>query len=162
MGTLKQVVDFYTRGSDFGAANTGDLSKDIGQIGQLAGDEDKKDALVAFLLTLTDPRVKNEAAPFDHPQLFLVVAAPGNDTAVACTATQIEQGACDQFVELPATGLNGRTADGRPLLTTFMNMDPFGRNGELLAPSGGTPQASAGPQQLPVPYVTGNVLPLIP
>ncbi|MFP5239097.1 MAG: cytochrome-c peroxidase [Acidobacteriota bacterium] len=162
VGTLKQVVDFYTRGGNFGAANAGDLSKDIGPIGQLSGDEDKKNALVAFLLTLTDPRVKNESAPFDHPQLFLAVAAPGDDSAVNCTASQIEQGACDQFVELPPTGQGGRTADGRAQLTTFMNMDPFGRNGELLAPSAGTPQASAGPKQLPVPNVEANLLPLLP
>jgi hypothetical protein len=42
--------------------------------------EDAKNALVRFLLALTDPRVKLERAPFDHPELFVPIdgAAPEN------------------------------------------------------------------------------------
>lgn len=43
--------------------------------------EQAKNALVRFLISLTDPRVKYERAPFDRPQLFVPVdgRAPEND-----------------------------------------------------------------------------------
>jgi hypothetical protein len=34
------------------------------------------DALVAFLKSLTDPRVVAESAPFDHPELFVPEGDP--------------------------------------------------------------------------------------
>lgn len=42
--------------------------------------EDAKNALVKFMLALTDPRVKLEKAPFDHPEIFVPIdaAAPDN------------------------------------------------------------------------------------
>lgn len=47
---------------------------------EYASAEDAKVALVKFLLALTDPRVKLEQAPFDHPELFVPIdgAAPEN------------------------------------------------------------------------------------
>jgi cytochrome c peroxidase len=42
--------------------------------------EDAKDALVKFLIALTDPRVKYERAPFDRPEIFVPIdgGAPAN------------------------------------------------------------------------------------
>ncbi|HLA05407.1 MAG TPA: Ig-like domain-containing protein, partial [Syntrophales bacterium] len=47
---------------------------------EVATVEDAKVALVKFLLSLTDPRVKYERAPFDHPEIFVPVDgfAPDN------------------------------------------------------------------------------------
>jgi cytochrome c peroxidase len=70
MLTLEQVVEFYDRGGDFADRNKADLDPDITTLG-LTIDEEK--ALVAFLKTLTDPRVARDAAPFDHPSLCIPV-----------------------------------------------------------------------------------------
>jgi cytochrome c peroxidase len=47
---------------------------------EYATPEDAKVALVKFLIALTDPRVRLERAPFDHPELFVPIdgAAPEN------------------------------------------------------------------------------------
>ena len=66
--TLRQVMEFYNRGGDFHEANLPDLSPDMDALGL---SEHDLDALVAFMLTLTDERVRNEQAPFDHPELPL-------------------------------------------------------------------------------------------
>lgn len=64
--TLEQVVDFYNRGGDF--ANP-EKAKRIQKLGLDAGEQA---ALVDFLRNgLTDCRVENDVAPFDHPSLVL-------------------------------------------------------------------------------------------
>ncbi len=63
--TLRQVVDFYNRQGDF--AN----DEQSGVLGNLGLTETQKNDLVAFLQSLTDPRVADASAPFDHPQLFV-------------------------------------------------------------------------------------------
>jgi cytochrome c peroxidase len=66
MATLEQVVDFYNRGGDFANAEKAKRIK------PLSFDADDKYALVDFLRNgLTDCRVENERAPFDHPSLDL-------------------------------------------------------------------------------------------
>ncbi|HEY0457800.1 MAG TPA: cytochrome c peroxidase, partial [Pyrinomonadaceae bacterium] len=63
--TLRQVVDFYNRGGDFNAPN-----KDP-QISPKGLGNNQLNDLVAFLSRpLTDPRVRNELPPFDHPTLY--------------------------------------------------------------------------------------------
>ena len=64
--TLMQVVEFYNRGGDFGRQNQDDLDPDIRRL-HLSDQE--KDDLVAFLLALTDERVRFKKAPFDHPSI---------------------------------------------------------------------------------------------
>ena len=80
MLTLAQVVDFYVRGADFHEANSANLDPNIDIIAELVGNATQKAALVAFLRSLTDDRVRFEEAPFDHPQLFVPNGHPG-DTA---------------------------------------------------------------------------------
>jgi len=83
--TLRQVVEFYNRGGDFHQENLVDLSPEISTLDLSESDID---AVVAFMKTLTDERVREESAPFDHPEL----PQPDGDT-------------------LPAIGAEGRTAD---------------------------------------------------
>jgi len=99
--TLMQVVDFYDDGSDFPSNPT--LAPLIKPLGLTAA---QRRAIVAFLLTLTDERVRLQKAPFDHPQLFI----PNGDNTPGV----------DNLFELPATGALG----GAPL-SRFLNLNPF-------------------------------------
>ncbi len=99
--TLRQVVDFYNRGGDFKDENIADVPTDITDLGLTPAE---KDALIAFLISLTDPRVKYERAPFDHPQLLV----PNGHPAAAGKITADAQGrAITTFLEIPAVGRAG-------------------------------------------------------
>lgn len=99
--TLKQVVDFYNRGGDFKDENIADVPTDITDLGLTPAE---KEALIAFLISLTDPRVKYERAPFDHPQLLV----PNGHPAAAGKITADAQGrAITTFLEIPAVGRAG-------------------------------------------------------
>ena len=89
--TLRQVVDFYDEGGDFPSEFVDS------QIRPLGLTEQEKADLVAFMLTLTDYRVKFQKKPFDHPSLN-----PPNGTAI------------------PAVGAGGGAATG-----TFLGASPF-------------------------------------
>ncbi len=74
--------------------------------------EEAKEALVKFLLSLTDARVKFERAPFDHPELFIPVdgTAPDNIGGRAVLAADT------RFRMVPAVGAGGSAAPLRPFL----------------------------------------------
>ncbi|MCP9450592.1 MAG: hypothetical protein NNA21_11100 [Nitrospira sp.] len=103
--TLRDVVDFYSRGGD---SHTGMITLDGTEIVTLevfTFTQDEMHALEAFLRSLTDERVRYKRAPFDHPQIFIpngvgrpVGFMPG-----------------DRFVEIPAVGRYGGTPT-RPFL----------------------------------------------
>ncbi len=99
--TLRQVVDFYNRGGDFHEKNIDNLDADIQNLGL---SEEDKTSLVAFMVSLTDDRVRYQRAPFDHPQLFVTNGHPGDQTTV--TNDGIGQ-ATVTTLELPAVGRNG-------------------------------------------------------
>ncbi|RUT01086.1 hypothetical protein DSM106972_070920 [Dulcicalothrix desertica PCC 7102] len=103
--TLRQVVDFYNRGGDFHEENIDNLDADIENLNLT---EQEKDALVAFMRTLTDERVRLGRAPFDHPQLFIPNGHQGNQNSVINDGTGKAR---DELVEIPAVGRNG----GEPL-----------------------------------------------
>src|SRR5690242_7140311 len=72
--TLRQVIDFYVRGGDFQVTNSAHRDFNILNLNaELQSDisEEEKVALVDYMLELTDPRVAQEAGPFDHPQMIL-------------------------------------------------------------------------------------------
>lgn len=71
MATLEEVVEFYARGGDFHRENLADMDPEVSGIGHLWRRPDRKAALVAFLKSLTDDRVRFQSAPFDHPSLAL-------------------------------------------------------------------------------------------
>ncbi|GBE91300.1 cytochrome-c peroxidase [Nostoc cycadae] len=93
--TLQQVVDFYNRGGDF---------RQQSALAPLNLTEQEKAQLVAFLQALTDERVRDEKAPFDHPQLLVLNGHPGDSTSVTDDGTGK---ATDSFLEIPAVGKFG-------------------------------------------------------
>ena len=122
--TLMQVVEFYNRGGDRRGPNGNDttgfppnasnLDADIRGLGLTSSE---KSALVAFMRALTDARVLNRKAPFDHPQLFLPNGHPGNQVSVTDDGTGK---ATDAAVEISAVGRSG----GAPLSTFGQNLAP--------------------------------------
>ena len=76
--TLRQVVEFYTRGGNFPNTNFHDLDPDIEGIPGLRFPEflptsqrNMHDLIDFVAEGLADRRVAHEQAPFDHPQLFV-------------------------------------------------------------------------------------------
>jgi len=113
--TLRQVVEFYTRGGNFPNTNLHDKTVDVDGIPPLMFPEFNPtaeqyiDALVDFLADgLTDSRVAFEQGPFDHPSLRVPNGAP---------AAHPDR---DIFIDVPAVGTAGRATP----LPTFLNLDP--------------------------------------
>lgn len=99
--TIRQVVEFYNRGGDFRDQNVQFIDFEIGKLGLT---EQEITDLVAFLSTaLTDQRVVEQKAPFDHPQLFV---PNGHKTILGFPIPGIG-GAQDDLLEIPAVGRNG-------------------------------------------------------
>jgi cytochrome c peroxidase len=101
--TLKQLMEFYDDGADFTANQA--LAPLIRPLGM---SEDELDDIVAFMLALTDERVRLQQAPFDHPQIFV----PNGDSVPGT----------DNIVEIPAVGAGGGAAVQR-----FLNLNPFSK-----------------------------------
>ena len=102
--TLAQVLDFYDSGGDFDRTTNATKAPAIVPL-QLTVDQQR--GLVAFLLALTDDRVRLQQAPFDHPQLFV----PNGDNPVGT----------DNTVEIPAVGTSGSQTP----VQRFLNLNPF-------------------------------------
>jgi cytochrome c peroxidase len=102
--TLSQLVDFYNRGGDFQPIQTRDGL--VVPLRNLGLSQLEKDDLVAFLLALTDERVRYQRAPFDHPELFVPNGHPGNQTLVTDDGTGK---ATDSLMKIPAVGRFGGT-----------------------------------------------------
>jgi cytochrome c peroxidase len=102
--TIREVVEFYNRGGDFREHNV--LNIDF-EIGKLNLTPDEIDDLVAFLSRpLTDLRVVQQKAPFDHPQLFV---PNGHRMNGANPVVGPDGVAKDNFLEIPAVGRHGGT-----------------------------------------------------
>jgi cytochrome c peroxidase len=99
--TLKQVVEFYDQGGDFSNATISPLIRPLGL------SPDQTDSLVAFLLALTDERVRFQRAPFDHPQLILPKGADSSGNDIVET--------------LPAVGAGGSAT----AVPRFLGLSPF-------------------------------------
>ncbi len=115
--TLMQVVDAYNRGGDFGARNQPVPDPTIRPLGLT---EAEKSDLVAFLLALTDERVRWQRAPFDHPSICVPHGHAGDDRQVASD----ERGrALDEMMCIEAVGARG----ARSPLQPFLAADHFSR-----------------------------------
>lgn len=105
--TLRQLVDFYSRGGDFPITNAQERDPLIVDLhvnfGALFTDTDKT-ALVDLLLAFTDQRVKFEKAPFDHPQIIIPVDGAAPDNTTGRTALLADA----RFLDVPAVGAAGR------------------------------------------------------
>jgi cytochrome c peroxidase len=116
--TLEQVVEFYNRGGDFNTvAEVKYMDPDIEMLGLTL--QEKTD-LVDFLRNgLTDPRTVNQAAPFDHPQLFTPNGHPQGANGYPVDKDPNHPGqAKNVFVEVQATGVKG----GQRLPTFLENL----------------------------------------
>jgi hypothetical protein len=118
--TLEQVIDFYNRGGNvrknangdttgFGV-NRSNFDSDMSRLGLT---DAEKAALVAFLKSLTDDRVRYERAPFDHPSLKIPHGHKGDNLTVQ-TTDGIK--ALDEFITLPAVGASGLATPIKPFL----------------------------------------------
>lgn len=112
--TLKELMIAYNAGNLFRSENINDMPPDITAL-NLTGTEEND--IIAFMLTLTDPRVKNRQAPFDHPQLIINNGHPGDQNSV----TNDGMGkATDAVFQLSAVGSSGGTP-----FTPFLSGNPF-------------------------------------
>jgi cytochrome c peroxidase len=94
--TLGQVVDFYSHRGDFPSADM-DPNLERASFGTL-----DKVAVVAFLKSLTDERVRSQSAPFDHPSLII----PNGGVVSNGVLTE-------QTITIPATGAAGGAPQAR-------------------------------------------------
>jgi cytochrome c peroxidase len=116
--TLAQVVTYYQRLGDFTDDNLSDLDVELARVFIAEPD---LDALILFMMALTDERVRDESKPFDHPQLFVPNGHHGGHHALHCV-DGIQ--ACDNLMEIPAVGKKGRGEQGLPPLGTFLDLPP--------------------------------------
>jgi cytochrome c peroxidase len=116
--TLREVVDFYSRGGDFAENNIDNLDN---RIRNLNLNEEQKTSLVAFMQSLTDERVRFERAPFDHPQLFITNGHPGDQNAVTNDGTGQ---ATTTVIEFPAVGANGISTPQPNFLGVYSQLSP--------------------------------------
>ncbi|CAA7625161.1 cytochrome-c peroxidase [Magnetospirillum sp. UT-4] len=127
--SLDEVLTFYRRGGDRRVVNQpGDIRVDTtgkapnptnlsGAIVPLNITDADAKAIVAFLKTLTDDRVRCEQGPFDHPALRVAHGVEGDQHAVYDTN---HDGKIDEeYVELPAVGATGLPGLGKACLGTF-------------------------------------------
>jgi cytochrome c peroxidase len=124
IATLRQSVDLYTRGGNFRDRNIDNLSPFIAVIPNMT--EARKNALVSFLLSLTDERVRQEKAPFDHPEIFVPNGAKGDETQIIGDCGVFWRGGfkqCEDGLRVPPVGAGGRPSAGLPPLGPIF--DPF-------------------------------------
>lgn len=121
--TLGQVIEFYARGGDFSDVNIRHLDPNMARDLMLIKSDDKP-FLVQFLLALTDERVRQEKAPFDHPQIRVPNGHPGDNVNIPSftTVDGVSQ-ADDDWLVVPAIGADGRPPEGLPPLPPFLNAD---------------------------------------
>jgi cytochrome c peroxidase len=100
--TLFQVMEFYDDGGDFANEALAPLIKPLHLQPEQIRD------LIAFMVALTDERVRLQKAPFDHPQLFVPDGHRPDGS--------------DNTIEIPAVGAAGGTP-----LRRFLNLNPFGQ-----------------------------------
>jgi len=101
--TLHQTVNLYNRGFDHD--NGVNLSPDVAVNPQLTIAQ--KQDLIQLLLEMTDPRVENRSAPFDHPELRI---PHGHQNAAGSTTRVVNRGdgnATDIMLTIPASGRAG-------------------------------------------------------
>lgn len=102
MKSLREVIEFYDRGGN--VENPEHFGTFVFQ--QHFTPAEKAD-LLAFLLTLTDERVRWERAPFDHPSLEV----PHGGTAPSDRWPPVNR----STLSVPAVGRDGRTLGQGPL-----------------------------------------------
>ncbi len=116
--SLREAVLLYNRGGNVAPITQTDGTP-IEPLGVPGLTADEVDAIVDWLETLTDERVRIASAPFDHPQLFVPNGHRGNQNFVESGAFGFAK---DEMLEIPMTG-----AAGGPPLPGFLE-GVFGPN----------------------------------
>lgn len=119
--TLEQVIDFYRRGGDFTP-----VANDLRPFNANA---EQRAALVAFLKSLSDDRVRYERAPFDHPELCVPIGhvEPEPGRLSPSEFGPFPASAAEKWRLIPASGAEGNAA---PLRTFDEMLRGVGANGE--------------------------------
>ena len=110
--TLRQVIDFYSRGGDFQPIESYN-GPPISTLSTLNLLDEEKEHLVSFLKSLTDERVRYNRAPFDHPELLVPDGQLGDTQRVFDDTTGK---AIDRFKWIPPVGRNGLPVPPRNFL----------------------------------------------
>jgi cytochrome c peroxidase len=121
--TLEQVVEFYNRGGDFPDAPN--LSPDVRRLNLNSGD---RGALVEFLKSLTDDRVRFERAPFDHPELCVPIGYADAKTADPSWPAS----ALDRWAAIPAVGQKGNSVPLQTFVELLQNVGADGSRAHTL------------------------------
>ena len=104
--TLEHVVDFYSRGGDF--PGDGNIGRGVRRF-NLSPDD--RAALVAFLKSLSDDRVRFERAPFDHPELCVPIGQemirPPGALRPDGSDPRYSLSAADKWALIPGVGSGG-------------------------------------------------------
>lgn len=104
MATLEQVVEFYARGGNFDSIHKHNATT----IATLAGFDTAMTAdMVEFLKSLTDERVRNESAPFDHPEISIPNGHAGNEFGADAGNPLNAALAKEEYLVIPAVGVHG-------------------------------------------------------
>ena len=109
MKSLEEVVEFYNRGGNYHNRRHPDTLVFSQRLNQT-----EKNALITFLKTLTDERVRWEKAPFDHPAIKIPHGHGKSLTGL---------GFDDEYEFIPAVGKLGLTEQNGPLkpFTDYLN-----------------------------------------
>jgi cytochrome c peroxidase len=127
--TLLEVVEFYDRGGNFCRLNFADLDPDIQSIGLSPAEEE---GLVKLMIAMTDERVRNRMAPFDHPELRIPDGHPGDQDQTVADGDFANQQAIDVVQTIAAVGAGG----GAPLEAFHAELGiPDGFVGHMVAGS---------------------------
>jgi hypothetical protein len=125
--TLLEVVEFYDRGGNFCRLNIEDLDPDIQFIGLTPAEEE---GLVKLMIAMTDERVRERTAPFDHPELRISNGHPGNQDGTTADGDFDNKQAEDVVRPIAAVGANG----GAPLEAFHVELGlPDGFDGHNVA-----------------------------
>lgn len=103
VATLEEVVAFYNGGGNRTPSQESTLHVDIRPLGLTSAQQAD---LVAFLKSLTDERVRNERAPFDHPSLLIPVDVRRDENGAPVTSSRSGVPR-DVFRLLPSVGAGG-------------------------------------------------------
>lgn len=122
MATLEQVIEFYSRKGNV-AMPSNTFQHNLVNAVSLAGEsQEDRDAVVEFMKTFTDERVRYEKAPFDHPQVIVPHGHIGDSQSVTAGNPIAANLAQDETLEIPAVGANGAFENDR---ITPKKIEPF-------------------------------------
>lgn len=120
VATLEDVISFYARGGDFHEENIKNKDAEMVRLRGLIGHPGRQLALLNFMRSLTDERVRWYRAPFDHPELVVPNGSQGSELSILEDMTNLGAGV-DATMRLPATGRGGAGTPVRP----FLNLPIF-------------------------------------